>query len=280
MKGDNSIRVAQFFVVLCLCLFMGACHISGHMSHQINIGDYDKQLEAWNNRNMPDYRFRLSYYYRDKRGDSIKGAVITVRNGIPESSDPPEWLAGGEMSTVPEFFSFIRKEKNKLMNTEATVDPEAVLHLFTSYNTVYHYPANISLSYGGFPGFGWNWSIDLLPMAEYVQEAWDGLNILDYKLRVEYYDYLNNRPLKEAVITVKNGIPESSDPPEWLAGGEMSTVPEFFSFIKAEETRWGGVYSYSDRLMAGYNIEYHYPYHISAPGYRWDIELILPEETE
>ena len=272
-------RLAQFFVILCICFFMGACHISSPMPHQIDIGDYENQLEAWNNWNLPDYRLRLSYYYRDKRGYNTKGAVITVKNGIPESSDPPEWLAGGEMSTVSEFFSFIRKEKDNLMNTEASADPEAVLHLYTSYNTVYHYPAGISLSYGGFPGFGWNWGIDLLPMAEYVQVSWDRLNMPDYKLRVEYYDYLNKRPLKEAVITVKNGIPESSDPPEWLAGGEKSTVPDFFSFLKEEEIKWGGVHPPKDRLMVGYDIAYHYPYHISAPGYRWDITL-TPGETE
>jgi len=257
-------RFTKCFIVLCLCLFIEACYIP-----TIDIGDYANQLKEWDRQNLLDYKLRLSYYH----GSNLKNAVVIVRNGIPESSDPPEWLAGGEKSTVPEFFSFVKEEKNKNTND---------LSLHVSYDTVFHCPRYIERGDRSSHSTGpvWGWSIELILMPEKQQEAWDSLNILNYKLHLDYYDPSINRTLKKAVVTVKDGIPESSDPPEWLASGEKSTVPDFFSFVKEEETRLEDfILTPRDYVDVSYDSVYYYPTYIST-DFVWYIELILPEETE
>jgi len=261
------------FAAFSLCLFLGNCDTSDYSS-KIDIGDYDNQLAAWNSQNMLDYKLRVGFY---GRGNS-KRAFLIVKNGIPENSVPPEWLTNGEMSTIPEFFSFIKEEENSIMTTNASVS------LYAKYDTIYHYPKGItkndSISYTVGPV--WGWEIDLILMVENQQEAWNRLNILDYKLHLQNYDpgYVSST-IKEAVITVKNGIPESSDPPEWLTSGEKSTIPEFFSFLREEKTRLEDfILSPKDYVKVWYHLVYHHPTSISTADNTWYIKLILPEETE
>jgi len=269
-------RFIKYFAILPLCLFLGNCDTSDS-SPKINIGDYDNQLAAWNSQNMLDYKLRVVFYGRG-HPDNPKRALVIVKNGIPESSNPPEWLTNGEMSTMPDFFSFIKEEENSIMNTNALVS------LYAKYDTVYHYPTDISkddsVSYTVGPV--WGWIIELILMVENQQEAWNRLNILDYKLHVQNYDPgYGSSTKKTAVITVKNGRPESSDPPEWLMSGEKSTIPEFFSFLKEEETRLEDfILSSKDYVKVWYNLVYHYPLTISTADNTWNIKLILPEETE
>jgi len=268
-------RFIKYFGILSLCLFLGTCddisHVLGHGPNKVNIGDYDNQLAAWNSQNMLDYKLRVGFYDRDQRSNS-KGALIIVKNGIPESSDPPEWLTNGEMATMPDFFSFIKETENSIMNTTASS-----LSLYVRYDTVYHYPEGVIKDDSASHTLGsmWEWGIELILMVENQQEAWNRLNILDYKLHVKNYDPWNNSHIiKEAIITVKNGIPESSDPPEWLTNGEKSTIPDFFSFLKEEEAR-------RDYFKVFYDLVYYYPFEIPTDdGNRWNIKLMLPEESE
>jgi hypothetical protein len=237
-------KFTKCFIIIGLCILMGSCNIYGP---SINIGDYENQLEAWNKQNMLDYRLRVSK-------SPSKQAVIIVKNGIPERSEPPEWLTSGEMSTIPEFFYFIKESQKEIKNGGC---------LIANYNTEYHYPKVISAQVGG--GFiisiqneepDWSWKIELTPLVEKEQEAWENLNIFDYQLSLTY-SYNGNE--KQAVINVKNGIPESSDPPEWLTSGEKSTIPEFFSFIKEGEE--GKIIS---PFIISYNRAYNYPIYIAT----------------
>jgi hypothetical protein len=90
---------------------------------------------------------------------------------------------------------------------------------------------------------------------------------------------------KQAVVVVKNGIPESSDPPEWLTSGEKSTVPGFFSLIKEEEKKFWESFEPNDFLKVYYDHKYNYPHTIEV-GYAswiermWTIRLTPLVETE
>jgi hypothetical protein len=146
---------------------MGSCP-----EPKIDIGDYEYHLEEWNRQNMLDYQIELQYRrYLDIQIKAQKEAVITVKNGIPESSDPPEWLTSGEMSTVPEIYSFIKEEAERLKNTLARKV------LFVEYNTVYHYPKVIrerSMGIAGETDPFWVWTITLTPPEENEQETGNG----------------------------------------------------------------------------------------------------------
>jgi hypothetical protein len=150
---------------------MGSCPLSP----DINIGDYENQLEEWNRQNMLDYKLILKC--TDFHGGgwhttkaTKKQAVITVRNGIPESGDPPEWLTGGEMSTVPEIFSFIKEEEKRLKDINAS------RRLIVKYNNEYHHPRAIQeLIIGNNEPFPvWIWTITLTPSGENEQETGNG----------------------------------------------------------------------------------------------------------
>jgi hypothetical protein len=147
---------------------MGSCPDSD-LGVKINISDYEYHLECWNNMNRLDYTLSLDYVNATTRSRHLsKRAVITVKNGIPESSDPPEWLTNGEMSTVPEFFSFIKEEEEKLWeNGEGRSARNGYFKV--SYDVWRHYPHTISYAYrttDSDKSYQWRWTITLTPPEE------------------------------------------------------------------------------------------------------------------
>jgi hypothetical protein len=285
-------KLTKCFLVIGLCVLMGSCPVEINYQYMnINIGDYDNQLAAWNDQNMLDYQLLLVY---KSFGDSIR-AFITVKNGIPENSNPLEWLASGEKATVPEFFSFIMEQKERIREEEKLEEEEkfkkkkpffeeaGFFHVF--YDSVYYYPSSISYAKNTTSSersSDWSWSINMIPLVENEQNKWNSRNMSDYKLSLNYY---HNGGSERAVITVRNGVPESSDPPEWLASGEKATVPDFFSFIKEEEERLKEVRAAKDGYFyVVYDPVYHYPKSITTTtdytgtilygnDYRWQITL-------
>jgi hypothetical protein len=144
-------KFTKCFIVLGLCMLIGSCDIEP----RIDIGDYDGALTAWNSQNMLDYQLSVWYF-------SEKNIIITVRNGTAVSSDPSEWLASGKESTIPDFFSLIKKKQKEIKNG-------GYLHAY--YDTKYHYPRYISGNDGGgiglpvpvdYPSFAWD--IKLTPL--------------------------------------------------------------------------------------------------------------------
>ncbi|MDR0472573.1 MAG: hypothetical protein LBH43_02710 [Treponema sp.] len=276
-------RRVKYLVVLFLCLFMESCFSSNpnpDLYIEINIGDYEGRLEAWNNLNILDYQLQLVHNHTYSSSDS-KRAFITAKNGIPESSEPPGWLTSGEMSTVPEVFSFVKEEEEKAKkNNSKSAYYTGNGFLSVGYHPEYHYPALILYAYrrddgGDVPT--WGWGIHMIPLVENEQEAWNVQNMLDYKLSVSEYVHS-----EEAEITVKNGIPESSDPPGWLAGGSMSTVQDFFCFVKEEEKRLEGIRATKEGFFRViYHPVYHYPVYINGRDkYDWKITLTPLGDTE
>jgi hypothetical protein len=264
-------KLIKCFAVFGLCFLTGTCGLPSNLD--IDIGGYNKQLEAWNSQNMLDYQMVV----RQHTGSGGGKRVIYVKNGNPIR--PPGWIANGWRSTVPEFYSFI-KEREKTMRDWNKEDTDSY-RLKVKYDTTYHYPCEIvdsihhtsqlGMDTNGTSSRVWESTVRQCtwgPIGNYEKqwEAWDKLNIHDYQLSVSCYLYNNDILQKGAIITVKNGIPESSDPPEWLAGGEMSTMPEFFSFIKEEEERIRGTDD-SKFLTVYYDSSYHYPGNISIENY-------------
>jgi hypothetical protein len=89
--------------------------------------------------------------------------------------------------------------------------------------------------------------------------AWNGQNMIDYQIRLEYSSPSN---IEFALITVKNGIPICSDPSYWLEYERPSTISEFYSYIKGKEIDVRDEYkggNSSCSLKVSYNNEYHYP---------------------
>jgi hypothetical protein len=136
---------------------------------EIDTGDYEAQLSMWNNQNMLDYQLLVKF---SQAGAGLRReAVINVKNGIPESSDPPEWLTDRWwllLSTIPEFYSYIKeKEEEKRKEPKKEYNSSS---LKVSYDTEYHYPSYISdcASHGSGDGAWYHreYFITLTPLGE------------------------------------------------------------------------------------------------------------------
>jgi len=116
---------------------MGAC-VFGKGELDIDIGDYEYHLEAWNNQNMLDYQIEVIYMGSNRKTQTL----ITVKNNIPESNDSSYWLEENRKSTIPEFYSLI-KSYEKIFRDAHNSGDNRLLSLKVSYNTKYHYPTSI-----------------------------------------------------------------------------------------------------------------------------------------
>ncbi|MCL2139169.1 MAG: DUF6174 domain-containing protein [Treponema sp.] len=128
-------KLIKYFVVLILCFLTWA--YADEAVLEIDIGDYENQLAAWNSRNMLDYQ--LFIHFSSLR-TGHKNEEINVKDGIPEtlSSLPYYWA----VSTVPEIYSFITEEVKK-MKTDIKSGEYDWLSLTVKYDTECHYPKEI-----------------------------------------------------------------------------------------------------------------------------------------
>ena len=163
-------KFVNCFTVFCLCLLMGACNIEKDEPYVykkedilVGIGPYEQELEAWNSQNMLDYRLSLLLEYG---GSQQEKAIVTVKNGIAESSTPPAWLLSGEKSTVPEFFSFITEMVQALADRESRETGPLVFKV--EYDEEYHYPSIIFASWNLYLDgmYGFRWEISLTPLGD------------------------------------------------------------------------------------------------------------------
>ena len=157
-------KLVKCIVVFGLCLLVGSCPEPGIT---INIGDYEYHLEMWNNQNILDYQLSVTFRFSNER----EQAVVFVKNGIPESSDPPTWLANGKKSTVSDFFSFIKEEERRLMGNGRGIWDQAGFFI-VNYDIKYHYPIIIkfaSRTTGSDQSADWHWTITLTPIEETEQ---------------------------------------------------------------------------------------------------------------
>ena len=262
-KEDNSMKFTKRFIIFGLCILVGGCDMRIH----IDIGDYEAQLAAWNSQNMLDYQ--ISGTLMSSRKQSV---FISVRNGIPESSNPPEYITSRAELTITEFYSLIKELEKQFKDWHNSGDNRS-LSLKVSYNTEYHYPDMIINRINGKKNG--DWQIALMPLEEGELEinigdyeaqlaAWNSQNMLDYWIEGWYCtgDFNHNTPYLIVEYNVINGIPEQGS----YVFTNMRTIPEIYSFIKEEEERIGNVYNGVNRsyLNVQYDTEYHYPVQINS----------------
>jgi hypothetical protein len=282
-------------------MLMGTCNLVGTLD--IDIGDYENQLNAWNRQDMIDYQLYVRIF--DFTGEPTR-VVITVKDGIPESSDPPSYLERGRLSTIPEYFSFIKKKEKEIIDRHKKTTDSHTLNL--RYNTEFHYPEYIysGVTHQSSSKGNWSateWSIIVMPLEEgdleidigdYENqlEAWNGQNMLNYELEILYTrgDYFKHYPTIRVISHVVNGISDTSD--YMLSFVNIKgTIPEIYSFIKEREETIRNGYNGINRsyLNVRYDTEYHYPIQISSEkghyflfnNYEcWEITLTPLEETE
>ena len=145
-------RFVTCFAVLGLSLVMGACFLNGTLN--IDIGNYEAQLAAWNNQNMRDYLLYVSIF--DFTGMPTD-ALVTVKDGTPVSSDPPSWLEEGRRSTIPEYYSLIKSEEKEIITKHKKTTTDSYT-LTVKYNTEYRYPKYIYSEVSHKPLIPGNWS--------------------------------------------------------------------------------------------------------------------------
>jgi hypothetical protein len=165
-------RPTKCIIILSLCLLIEGCpDHDPDLEERIDIGDYEDQLSAWNGQNMLDYQ--LSVVNR------ISGprfyAVINVKEGIPESSDPPSWLEKQKLSTIPEFYLYIKEVEKEKRDRPKDYKRSSFK---VRYNVEYHYP-NYTFDYysHGSELGAWaanEWFVTLTPLGENEQETGSG----------------------------------------------------------------------------------------------------------
>jgi hypothetical protein len=141
---DNFMRLIQGFIVLCLCVLLGTCFLDKNDGvFDVDIGDYEEQLYAWNSRNMLNYEIKIDYRVGAPQPEK---AFVTVKNGIPECNYPSYWLKYKRPSTIPEFYSLIKSYEKTFTDAHNSGDNN-LMRLKVNYNTEYHYPSLIISEY-------------------------------------------------------------------------------------------------------------------------------------
>jgi len=108
----------------------------------IDIGDYEYHLEAWNSRNMLDYQIEVGRRRGDYGYNSVKISMdFNVKNGIPDREPIPEFIRL-KKATVPEIYSLIKEDEERIRDIYNGINRS---YLHVQYDAEYHYPTQISL---------------------------------------------------------------------------------------------------------------------------------------
>jgi hypothetical protein len=126
---------------------------------EIDIGDYENQLAAWNSLNKLDYKFKVQCYYGNYEGEGRDGYIFTVRNGVNVTENPLSIQTNyNNKKTIPELFSFVKEEEERIMSEYNGINR---CYLIVQYDSKYHFPNQISLSFGHRWGSFEHWSVML-----------------------------------------------------------------------------------------------------------------------
>jgi hypothetical protein len=154
-------------------MLMGTCNLMGTLD--IDIGDYENQLNAWNRQDMLDYQIKVDYFESSGTGEIV---IFNVKNGVPGIRYSEYHFKN--KGTIPEIYSFIKEEEKRIRDrNKNSIDD--MYRLKVSYNTEYHYPNKIEtsvthISQLGSVGNGSeeSWKITLTPLGETEQETGSG----------------------------------------------------------------------------------------------------------
>jgi len=126
----------------------------------IDIGDYEYHLEAWNSRNMLNYTIEVSRPWGNYAYHTF-GAIeaYNVKNGILDIN-PVFYHEFISQATVSGIYSFIKEEEERIRNV---FNGRERSYLHVKYNTEHHYPTQISLGIGHHFGYYERWEFTLTP---------------------------------------------------------------------------------------------------------------------
>jgi hypothetical protein len=160
-------KLVKGFFVLYLCVLLGTC-FSDDGVLEIDIGDYEAQLSAWNSLNMLNYQLLVDDNTQSEGHNEI--VVIHVKNGIPESIEPPSsWLEKDGLTTIPEFFDYIKKAEKRMR--DGPKNKYKSLRFMVHYHSELYYPIYIGIDETG-KGSGMgnyaysSYNISLTPLGE------------------------------------------------------------------------------------------------------------------
>jgi len=126
----------------------------------IDIGDYEYHLEAWNSQNMLDYQLEVMTSHGRYNYNSVKiFAAYNIKNGIPDRNIV-SFYDDLKEATVLEIYSLVKDEKERIQNAYNGIDRS---YLHVQYDTEYHYPTKISLGIGHSFGYYECWEFALAP---------------------------------------------------------------------------------------------------------------------
>jgi hypothetical protein len=122
---------------------------------EIDIGDYENQVAAWDSQNMLDYQIEVWHVTGNYNSRSWYLSVdYNVTNGNPEKGS----TVFRGMETIPEIYSFIKEEEEKIRNAYNGINRS---YLSVQYDAEYHYPVKITSGIGHLFGRYWQWEITL-----------------------------------------------------------------------------------------------------------------------
>ena len=107
----------------------------------IDIGDYEYHLEAWNSQNMLNYQISMERDCKTHTGIINSTFVFNVKNGIPDKDTSSSFFYMLKEATVPEIYSFIKEEEERIRNVYNGINRP---YLHVQYDTEYHYPTHIN----------------------------------------------------------------------------------------------------------------------------------------
>jgi hypothetical protein len=128
---------------------------------EIDIGDYENQLDEWNSQNILDYKLEVTGYHGRYNYSTVHiTETYNVKNGIP---DRPSSFFGKNVMTIPDIYSFIKEEEERIRNVYNGINRS---YFNVQYDTEYHYPVQISSGVDHRFGSYERWEIILTPLGE------------------------------------------------------------------------------------------------------------------
>jgi len=126
----------------------------------IDIGDYEYHLDAWNSQNMLDYQLKVSNFHgRYNYITAGVAAYYNVKGGLPDRATY-DFHKELKEATVPEIYELIKEEEEKIRNVYNGINRS---YLHVQYNTEYHYPTKINTGIDHSFGAYERWEFTLTP---------------------------------------------------------------------------------------------------------------------
>ena len=126
-----------FFIISFLGILLMACNFDEPIL-DIKIGNLKQQIDLWDKQNIDNYQLDIRLF--DYTGPPIEVSLV-IQNGYLVNPDPL-WSPDIYPSTIPDFFSFIEQNVERIkIESNTTSNTNYRFHVF--YDEELHYPVLI-----------------------------------------------------------------------------------------------------------------------------------------